>query len=275
VAQVDIDSTALLVEQRVANVYPIANAAGSGEPVTGDLPALRSTGFTVTRLRRAMILTDRIARSKSNADDVAAGNKVVLFAEDLTRGFRVDVHDGADWRSLMHRGVRYLDRDSRDEVFSVPDQEAYLKASSLTSVPKAAVDRAYLHESMFGWDGWSLVIPRPGKHIPKQPGDDTLADDGEPFPGPLKLEIRHDLLPGTLPRLRYGDEYRFRVRAVDLAGKSTTNLADDPAASGVRDALRDRLERWMRATNDPLLAGEVAAPLGARLTPADAYAPDS
>jgi hypothetical protein len=231
VAQVDIDSTALLVEQRVANVYPIANAAGSGEPVTGDLPALRSTGFTVTRLRRAMILTDRIARSNSNADDVAAGNKVVLFAEDLTRGFRVDVHDGADWRSLMHRGVRYLDRDSQDEVFSVPDQEAYLKASSLTSVPKAAVDRAYLHESMFGWDGWSLVIPRPGKHIPKQPGDDTLADDGEPFPGPLKLEIRHDLLPGTLPRLRYGDEYRFRVRAVDLAGKSTTNLADDPATA--------------------------------------------
>jgi hypothetical protein len=231
VTQVDIDSTAMLVEQRVANVYPIAQAATGGEPVTGDLPALRSTGFTVTRLRRAMILTDRIARSKSNADNIKTGKKVVLFAEDLVRGFRVDVHDGADWRSLMHRAVHYLDRTSGDEMFAVADQEAYLKASSLTSVPKAAVDRAYLHEAMFGWDGWSLVVPRPGKHIPKTPGDETLADDGEQFKGPLMLNVRHDLVPGTLPRLRYGKQYRFRVRPVDLAGMSTALLRDDPATA--------------------------------------------
>ena len=52
------------------------------------------------------------------------------------------------------------------------------------------------------------------------------------------------------------------------------NLATDPAAAGVRDALRDRLERWMHATRDPLLAGEVAAPPGAPLTPVDSYDPE-
>ena len=52
------------------------------------------------------------------------------------------------------------------------------------------------------------------------------------------------------------------------------NLAGDPTLSSVRDSLRDQLERWMRATGDPLLDGELAAPAGATLTPADSYAPE-
>jgi hypothetical protein len=232
VAQVDVDSAAMLVEQRVANVHPIAHAASSGQPVTGDLPALRSTGFTVTRLRRAMILGDRVQRAKDNADKIAAGADVVLFAEDLFRGFRVEVNDGSAWRSLMHRTVSYLDRDTQAEVFAVADQEAYLKGSAVTSVPGAAVDRSYLHESMFGWDGWSLALPRPGRHIrgtAEDPG--SLAEDGQPFPGPLALRVRTGLIAGTLPRLRYGSSYRFRVRAVDLGGYSTPYLAEDPATA--------------------------------------------
>jgi arylsulfatase A-like enzyme len=51
------------------------------------------------------------------------------------------------------------------------------------------------------------------------------------------------------------------------------NLAGDPTHASVRDALRDRLERWMQATGDPLLTGAVAAPAGATLTSADAYDP--
>lgn len=223
VAQADIDSTALLVEQRIANVYPIAGAVSKDEPVTADLPALRSTGFTVSRLRRSTILVDRIARAKSNADLLASGqgDEVVLFAEDITRGFRVDVNDGAAWRSLMHRKVRYLDRDTRKQQFQVADQEAYVKGSALGKVPKAAVDRQYLHEAVFGWDGWSLAVPRPGKHLPTAPGPDDVTDTDEKFPGDLELEVEVELLKGTLPRLRYGSQYRFRARSVDLAGHST------------------------------------------------------
>ena len=53
-----------------------------------------------------------------------------------------------------------------------------------------------------------------------------------------------------------------------------TNLAGDPAYARVQDALRDRLDGWMRATGDPLMRGEVAAPAGATLTPAEAYGPE-
>jgi hypothetical protein len=37
--------------------------------------------------------------------------------------------------------------------------------------------------------------------------------------------------------------------------------------------LRARLDRWMQATGDPLLAGGVAAPRGARVTDAMARSP--
>ncbi len=231
IAQVDVDSAAMLVEQRIANVYPIAQAANDGDPVTGDLPALRSTGLTVTRLRRSLILDQRIARSTHNAELIATGNELVLFAEDLVRGFRADVHDGAEWRSLMHRAVSYIDKASGAERLAVTD-EAYLKASVLTSVPKAAVDRAYLHEALFGWDGWSLALPRPGRHIRGTDDDPgSLADEGEDFDGQLALRFRKTLVDGTLPRLRYGVSYRLRVRTVDLTGTSTGYASDDHATA--------------------------------------------
>ena len=34
----------------------------------------------------------------------------------------------------------------------------------------------------------------------------------------LGLETNFSVVPGTLPRLRFGNEYTFRVRTVDLAG---------------------------------------------------------
>ena len=48
------------------------------------------------------------------------------------------------------------------------------------------------------------------------------------------------------------------------------NLAADPAHRTTLDDMRGRLDRWMRATNDPLLKGPVPAPAGARVGKPDA-----
>ncbi len=41
------------------------------------------------------------------------------------------------------------------------------------------------------------------------------------------------------------------------------NLASKPMMAEVLQDMRDRLDRWMRSTNDPLLKGLVPAPVGA------------
>jgi arylsulfatase A-like enzyme len=51
------------------------------------------------------------------------------------------------------------------------------------------------------------------------------------------------------------------------------NLAGDSTAADALDEMRGRLERWMRATGDPLLAGPVPAPPGARVNDADGLSP--
>ena len=88
-------------------------------------------------------------------------------------------------------------------------------------------------------------------HVDAGPTKDLLRDRGyfEPRRPP---ELLFDLVDDPLER---------------------TNLAGDATYSRVQRSLRQSLERWMQATGDPLLDGPVAAPVGATLTPVDAYAP--
>jgi len=51
------------------------------------------------------------------------------------------------------------------------------------------------------------------------------------------------------------------------------NLAPDPSMGGVLDERRARLDRWMRATDDPLLQGQVPAPSGAKVNDPDDLSP--
>ena len=51
------------------------------------------------------------------------------------------------------------------------------------------------------------------------------------------------------------------------------NRALDPAAEPVLDEMRSRLQRWMRATGDPLLQGPVPAPTGAQINDPDDLSP--
>ena len=53
----------------------------------------------------------------------------------------------------------------------------------------------------------------------------------------------------------------------------THNLAGDTSESQVLLKMRSRLDRWMHATNDPLLKGPVRAPPGARINDPDGLSP--
>ncbi len=51
------------------------------------------------------------------------------------------------------------------------------------------------------------------------------------------------------------------------------NLADDSSVVPALDEMRGRLDRWMHATDDPLLRGRVPAPPGARVNDPDGLSP--
>jgi N-sulfoglucosamine sulfohydrolase len=51
------------------------------------------------------------------------------------------------------------------------------------------------------------------------------------------------------------------------------NLAREPEWENIKGELRERLEQWMRSTDDPLMTGPVAAPPGAQLNDPDGLSP--
>ncbi len=81
-------------------------------PTEYGLPALRSAGFSATRVDRAHRLVNTFYTSKSNNAAITAAPQTStfsLFADDLTRGYRIDVWNSLSglWHSLSQRDGTY------------------------------------------------------------------------------------------------------------------------------------------------------------------------
>ena len=53
----------------------------------------------------------------------------------------------------------------------------------------------------------------------------------------------------------------------------TSNLASDSGGLAALEEMRQRLERWMKDTEDPLLDGPVPAPSGSKINDPDGISP--
>jgi hypothetical protein len=203
------------------------------------LPALRTGGISVSRAGKAEWLVNILARATLNNQAVEKNtpDQVTLYAEDVVRGYRVDIWDSdtKSWNSLCRRVGTYnffeadILRQYQDEGFV---QLATTKSSvQPESGPDAAQQDLYLHESMFDWKGWSLCAPRPGKVISPdgipQPLNDP-ADAQQRATSEFKMVATFVPQPASLPRLRFGRTYRVRARVVDLAGNSLAYDAPSP-----------------------------------------------
>lgn len=197
--------------------------AGSRTPI--GLPVLRSAGISLIRQNRAQLVQADFKR----ADELnGPNNPQLLFAEDLTRGYRIDVWSSLTqkWHSLCDRIGTYSfeepipSPDIQDDKIIIPDiqDEGYVQMSLTQKTVDANAD-LYLHESLFRWEGWSLCVPRPGQSI-ADPELSANADTSNDPITPFKLRTTFVPLKGSLPKLRFGASYRLRARAVDLAGNS-------------------------------------------------------
>jgi hypothetical protein len=191
------------------------------------LPATRTAGIAVVRTDRAWGLKQRLETISLHAQ---AQGAELLYADEVVRGYEVWVQrEGGGWLSLCLREGAYRPVDETGKLVGKVreiEDRGYVKRSGATS--KDGNSDLYLHEAIVRWTGWSLVAPLPGK---------TIAADGEVAPalskeGGMRLETRFAPVAGSLPRLRFGDEYRIAMAWVDLAGQPLEQLRDGPDGPG-------------------------------------------
>ena len=140
------------------------------------------------------------------------------------RGYRIDIWEDVSkqWHSLCQRKARY-DIGEGTAVIDVPAEEGTVRLAATTSSdPASNQDIIWLHETLVAWPGWSLCAPPLGRTIGHdlETHTDPVKDAEPEVPPGLRLRSEFNVLPGSLPRLRYGRRYWLRARVVDLAGNS-------------------------------------------------------
>jgi hypothetical protein len=167
-----------------------------------------------------------LARVRDHVISTTLGDaSLELYADDLVRGFTIDIQDVTDkrraWASLCRRVVSYRIGDTtvKSDYADLFFDEGHLEIAA----HGGADAKAHLVSDVIARiDGWSLVCPRPFELDDPQeivrPLEDviTLAVNRPP--------LWNDKLPDTerrkprLPRLLWGHRYRVRACAQDIAG---------------------------------------------------------
>lgn len=253
VFQLDVDGAALktvnflLSAQKLiadSDRHGTDGAVTYGSNERQGLAALRSGGLGIARHGRAVDVALSAAaaalKNEAIASSAEAARRIVLYAEDVLRGYRVDVQAREQWQSLCARTAEATVLRSGQPLPLAPD-EGYVKGASTTG---DGGDDHYLHEALFRWTGWSLAAPRPGRTIKavEHEGSGLQGESVEEITAVGErgngLTLSFAVAKGTLPRLRFGWNYRLRARVVDLAGNS---LATDDGSLGATEQATERV----------------------------------
>lgn len=252
VVDVDVDGSAIKAERFLTTIPRLAIAQLNKTPVDAASPAMRASGFTVTRRQQAGRALTQLGRQEGYQsalqNPVPPTDMPLIHTQDVTRGYRVEVWDSVSrvWHSL-HSRRSDLTVNGVPE-YRLEENEGFIQGTSATETREQANSPVHVHEAMFGWDGWSLSAPRPGKRvravvedapdggsrIVETPEDTPAAPIGDERP-PHPFVFTHHFLPNSLPRLRYGRDYSFRAWGVDLGGNVRPHrVGPVPVADAIR-----------------------------------------
>lgn len=226
---------------KLVRLATMSTRMGASPFASGALPALRSGGISLAAHERGVATVAALRRAAQVNDAFAAGEGA-LSASDLTRGYRLDVWSDrrGGWHSLHRRRGRYTFGEAGRVTLDVAE-EGFAQFAAVSPAPdptraEPIPDRPietdlYVDEAIARWAGWSLSAPRPGRAIHRSEPHDPLKSDEttDAFATAFHMRTHFAPEPRSLPSLRFGDRYRMRVRAVDLAGNSPDPTADAPA----------------------------------------------
>jgi hypothetical protein len=238
IQQVDVVGAGVKLQNTATNLVGLValNEMPANAGSDDGLPALQTAGIAIVRpdaaadLKAAFVQSYALNAGLAKLDSspvkpLASGQPAPaptdeVYAEELVRGYRLDVWDEATkrWLSLCRRvgSYAFLELGPGGEAL-VEEDEGFVQLSTTEALKPGATQVLRAHETLIAWDGWSLCAPRPGEAITD--GDDH-AEVGNAAATPFKLETTFEAKKGSLPRLRFGSRYRLRARVADLAGNS-------------------------------------------------------
>ena len=267
VLDLDPDGSALKLERFLWTLPRLRAVERNGDPVHAAPAALRSLGFTVVRRQRAVDTQQKMSRQLQLGTQLSGTTPPLLTTEDVMQGLRVEVWDDTvkSWYSLHRRLVTAEVLDLGVVATDVPE-DGFIQGTTATENGDVAKSPVHVHEGVFGWEGWSLAAPKPGKRVRHQDGDE-IVEDPDTDPDPVTPVVIHTRVePGTLPRLRYGRSYAFRAWGVDLAGNVRPHPIGPPPPppAAVVAAVASAASSLSAVTAPPkglvpLLRGETAA----------------
>lgn len=210
--------------------------------------------FVATPVKRVELKQERLKRVGGNLDNIqlqqqsalqnlALKIKVpskILYSTDVIQGYRMDIaydDDPNRWYSLHQRQDKYtwFDESNKPQVIEgIRPDEGFIQLG-IAEDPNDP-DDVFVSETLARWEGWSLSVRKPGYAINESDDFDGDEDEKRDFVYKskaqeikkyefdpdleFKVNAQSKIVPGTLPKLRFGRDYRVRVRTVDLAGNS-------------------------------------------------------
>ncbi|MEI6050351.1 MAG: hypothetical protein WCS03_15730 [Bacteroidota bacterium] len=226
-------------------------------PEDEGLPFIRSAGIAVTKNGMAEHIFNSIegnVKLHNTLISLTPENTVMvpglrlklpdnkLYSADIMQGYRMDIayeNDPEKWYSLHRRKDQYswYDEGSNSHpVDNIEPDEGYIELG-IAEDPDDPSD-VFVSDTIARWEGWSLAVGKLGFAINHADDRETPPEDGikrdfvhtskaseikkYAFDPDLhfRVNVQSMIVPGTLPKLRFGKDYRIRIRAVDLAGNS-------------------------------------------------------
>ena len=173
--QADVDGAGLKLMNFARSMSRRMADSARVDPVTRQedevgAPALRTAGLMLVQRQRGTWLSERFLVNKQRNKALESQMQgtpaaVALHAEDLVRGYRIDIWDAntSAWASLCRRTAHY-ELNDRAVVVEVPEEESTVRLAATSSVdPTSNPPVVSLHEALVTWSGWSLAARPPGR----------------------------------------------------------------------------------------------------------------